>query len=330
MTTPRTAATRPTSTIVSLVALAAFLIASADTARAQSGTAQISGVVHDQQGGVLPGVTVALRNQDTGVARTAVSEADGRYRFPALAPGLYTLRAELSGFATMTFNLLRFVAWQNIVLVPLALLAWPAVRRGDGIARPLAAGLLLTLAAMLVLLPWQGLGWGYRYWHGLIGSLCLLAGYGWISVAAEARRRHFVLVVGTAVSLVAMVPIQLAFAHDYAAPRARAYALIASADADVVLVVPAEDLFDDLVRNAPDLSNRPKVMDLRRLDAIRVRALCRRYRVALFDIRHGARVGLPSNASRCPCADPQYVLASAGGAAPIQGNRSASSAPAVR
>jgi len=101
MTTPRTAATRPTSTIVSLVALAAFLIASADTARAQSGTAQISGVVHDQQGGVLPGVTVALRNQDTGVARTAVSEADGRYRFPALAPGLYTLRAELSGFATI-------------------------------------------------------------------------------------------------------------------------------------------------------------------------------------------------------------------------------------
>jgi len=101
MTTPRTANRTPSSTIVCLVALAALIVGGADTARAQSGTAQISGVVHDQQGGVLPGVTVALRNQDTGVARTAVSEADGRYRFPALAPGLYTLRAELSGFAAI-------------------------------------------------------------------------------------------------------------------------------------------------------------------------------------------------------------------------------------
>jgi hypothetical protein len=79
MTTPRTARRTTTSTIVNLVAVAALMIGGADVARAQSGTAQISGVVRDQQGGVLPGVTVVLRNQDTGVARTAVSEADGRY-----------------------------------------------------------------------------------------------------------------------------------------------------------------------------------------------------------------------------------------------------------
>ena len=74
MTTRPTAANRTTiSTIVHLLALAAFLIGDAGVGRAQSGTAQISGVVHDQQGGVLPGVTVVLRNQDSGVARTAVS-----------------------------------------------------------------------------------------------------------------------------------------------------------------------------------------------------------------------------------------------------------------
>ena len=77
MTTPRTAHRTTTSTIVNLVAVAALMIGGADVARAQSGTAQISGVVRDQQGGVLPGVTVVLRNQDSGVARTAVSEADG-------------------------------------------------------------------------------------------------------------------------------------------------------------------------------------------------------------------------------------------------------------
>ena len=79
---------------------------------------------------------------------------------------------KLASFTEMAFNFLRFLSWQNVVLLPLALLAWPAIWRGEGIARPLAAGILLTLAAMLVLLPWQGLGWGYRYLHGLIGSFC--------------------------------------------------------------------------------------------------------------------------------------------------------------
>jgi outer membrane receptor protein involved in Fe transport len=59
----------------------------------------ITGAISDPQGGVLPGVTVTLRNTETGVTRTAVTEADGRYRFAALAPGPYALKAELQGFA---------------------------------------------------------------------------------------------------------------------------------------------------------------------------------------------------------------------------------------
>jgi hypothetical protein len=194
----------------------------------------------------------------------------------------------------MSFNLLRFMAWQNLVLLPLALLAWPVLRRGDGIARPLALGVLLTIAAMLVLMPWQGLGWGYRYLHGLIGSLCLLGGYGWVSAVEEGRKRDLVLAAGTAITLLAMLPIQLQFAHAQAAPRVRASALIARAEADVVIVVPASDLYDDQVRNAPDVSNRPVMLDLRRLTQAEIRHLCSRYRVALFDIRAGARVGFPT------------------------------------
>src|SRR5690348_1892943 len=64
------------------------------------GTGQVDGIVRDEQGGVLPGTTVSLRNEDSGVTRTVVTGADGRYAFPALAPGRYLLRAELSGFAT--------------------------------------------------------------------------------------------------------------------------------------------------------------------------------------------------------------------------------------
>ena len=87
---------------VSVVTFWVLLIALAFSARAwaQADTGQIEGVVRDEQGGVLPGVTVTLQHQATGVARTTVTEADGRYRFPALGPGRYTLKIELSGFAT--------------------------------------------------------------------------------------------------------------------------------------------------------------------------------------------------------------------------------------
>jgi outer membrane receptor protein involved in Fe transport len=89
------------SAIGFLIVLIVMATTTGTTLGAQGGTGQISGVVRDQQGGVLPGVTVTLRNQETGVTRTATSDNDGRYRFPALAPGRYTLRSELAGFATI-------------------------------------------------------------------------------------------------------------------------------------------------------------------------------------------------------------------------------------
>ena len=66
----------------------------------QGAGASIDGIVKDQQGGVLPGVTATLRNLDSGVTRTSTTEPDGRYRFLALPPGRYHLSAELSGFAS--------------------------------------------------------------------------------------------------------------------------------------------------------------------------------------------------------------------------------------
>src|SRR5215471_1912812 len=66
---------------------------------AQSG-ASVDGVVKDEQGGVLPGVTVAIRNIENGFERVQVSESDGRYRFLSLQPGTYVLKAELQGFAS--------------------------------------------------------------------------------------------------------------------------------------------------------------------------------------------------------------------------------------
>jgi hypothetical protein len=68
------------------------------TVAAQTLTGTVSGTIRDQQGGVLPGVTVSLTGP-TGT-RTSVSDESGIYRFPAVDPATYSLTAELSGFQT--------------------------------------------------------------------------------------------------------------------------------------------------------------------------------------------------------------------------------------
>src|SRR5215510_10111873 len=59
----------------------------------------IRGVVHDEQGGVLPGVTIGASSPTVAGTVTAVSEGDGSYRLLNLRPGEYTLSAELQGFS---------------------------------------------------------------------------------------------------------------------------------------------------------------------------------------------------------------------------------------
>ncbi|MBI4888757.1 MAG: TonB-dependent receptor [Acidobacteria bacterium] len=82
-----------------LALVLACLLGIAVSAAAQSVGGVITGTVKDAQGGVLPGVSVTLRNVDSGVVRSAVTEANGAYRLPGLPPGRYALSAELQGFA---------------------------------------------------------------------------------------------------------------------------------------------------------------------------------------------------------------------------------------
>jgi hypothetical protein len=78
--------------------LAAGLIVTANDALAQQGTAEIRGRVLDQSGAALPGATVVVRNQASGVFRQGVSTGDGSYFLTGVIPGVYELSAELTGF----------------------------------------------------------------------------------------------------------------------------------------------------------------------------------------------------------------------------------------
>ena len=63
-------------------------------------TAQISGVVRDQSGAVLPGVQVTGTQIDTGGSRMTITNETGSYVLPSLPLGPYRLEAGLPGFRT--------------------------------------------------------------------------------------------------------------------------------------------------------------------------------------------------------------------------------------
>jgi outer membrane receptor protein involved in Fe transport len=64
----------------------------------QTPTGQISGSASDAAGGWLPGVTVSVKNKDTGLARSTVTNSESQYILPLLPTGTYDLTGELSGF----------------------------------------------------------------------------------------------------------------------------------------------------------------------------------------------------------------------------------------
>ena len=65
---------------------------------ASAQTAELRGVVADDSGAVLPGVTVTIRNEATGVERTLITDGQGSFRAPALQPGTYAVKSDLMGF----------------------------------------------------------------------------------------------------------------------------------------------------------------------------------------------------------------------------------------
>jgi outer membrane receptor protein involved in Fe transport len=81
------------------VRAAAIVLIAAASAWAQA-TAQLSGTVRDESGAVLPGVSVAVTQTDTGLTRTDVTDGSGAYVMPNLPTGPYRLEVSLQGFRT--------------------------------------------------------------------------------------------------------------------------------------------------------------------------------------------------------------------------------------
>ena len=76
---------RTLSLFVAFLLLAPVLIA-------QQGTSEIKGRVSAGDGSVLPGVSVTIKHQESGVVRTTITDKDGVYFMSGVTPGTYELR----------------------------------------------------------------------------------------------------------------------------------------------------------------------------------------------------------------------------------------------
>ena len=61
-------------------------------------TSAIVGQVRDTTNAVVPDAAVAITNLETGLRRSAKTDDAGRFNFPQLKPGTYSVKAEAQGF----------------------------------------------------------------------------------------------------------------------------------------------------------------------------------------------------------------------------------------
>ena len=212
---------------------------------------------------------------------------------------------EAASVALMAINLLRFLAWQSPLMLPLALIGLMICRTRGSILVSLALGIALTLAVVLVVMPFQGHGWGYRYLHGMLGSLTLLAAQGWIWLSDRSaylrQQLAAILLLSIALSSFALLPWRLAQVYAFVGPYAAASAAIARVKADVVIVDASNIWYGvDLVRNDPWLASSPKVLNLTSLRSVQSKQICSRYRVVIFDSEDASQAGLPFASGQSP------------------------------
>lgn len=77
--------------------------------------AEISGIVRDSSGSVVPAAPVEVKSDATNLQLKAITNESGQYRFASLAPGRYTLRVSASGFETHTIADLKLDVGAKVV-----------------------------------------------------------------------------------------------------------------------------------------------------------------------------------------------------------------------
>lgn len=205
----------------------------------------------------------------------------------------------------MVMNLVRFIAWQHFALLPLLIAAVPVSLRQRGLPGALLLGIAAWLAFVALVLPYQGLGWGYRYLSGYLGSFAILAAYGYRDLERRlgARADGMVIVLSALTAIVA-IPFLLITTDRFAEPYVVLDRLIERQRTPFVLINTEVTAAPDdrwtthpfgQVRNLPDLSNRPLRFSSNQMDPELLARLCERGPVTLITRGDMQRIGFEAD-----------------------------------
>src|SRR5208282_3947108 len=87
----------PAVPLLVFVALLQFFLPEVVSSQGET-TSAIVGIVTDASGAGVPGAAVTVTNKETGLKRTAKTDESGRFNFPQLKPGNYSVKVEAQGF----------------------------------------------------------------------------------------------------------------------------------------------------------------------------------------------------------------------------------------
>jgi hypothetical protein len=157
-------------------------------------------------------------------------------------------------------DLLRFALWLSPALLPLILLV--RARRLTLVPALCAAGVLLTVAVVYRLMPYQMQGWGARYYHPVLGNVVILGLAALAALPDDGSRRRMVrvTVLLALVGLTILLPLRLVQVSEKVGPRAKLQTAIEALDADAVAIRDEAWFPADQVRNDPYLRNLPLIL----------------------------------------------------------------------
>jgi len=200
----------------------------------------------------------------------------------------------LADVASVIANLVRMIAWQSLALVPLLIAGLSNVRSNRMLVL-VVWSLGVSTLPYPILMPDQGHGWGYRYLHGLLGHLVLLAIPGWIALREKSEKSPFLswVIACLFISPVILVPFRGYQISALVEPYAQASAFVSAQDAEVTIVDSYGVVFvNDIPRNSPLNPEFPIAMNLHQLSASQIKELCANYAVAIPTLEDYERIGL--------------------------------------
>jgi hypothetical protein len=184
-------------------------------------------------------------------------------------------------FRWQVFGLIELLSWQNLAIGILALVALRRVTSMPPALRDMAWGLALPFVFHLFVRSDQGHGWGFRYCHGVLGNLVLLAVAGGLRIQNHLGNQLLRRMAWSTTlwAVVVILPLRAWQVERIVRPYADAMDYIEhSRGVDIVLVDPDSAYFaQTLVRNDPFLNNHPWVMFTNELTDDQVTELHRRY-----------------------------------------------------